>query len=94
MRRFTIALITVASVCAVVPSAFADDTDKDDVQLQEVPQAARDTIQREVKQGRITEIDREDDDGRVYYEVEYKQGNQRYELHVSEDGKVLQRKRD
>lgn len=98
MSRFTIALFTVASLSAVIPAASAGDDDEydrdDDIPLEEVSQAARATIQREVKNGQITEIDREDHDGRVYYEVEYKEGNRRYELHVAEDGKVLLRKRD
>jgi uncharacterized membrane protein YkoI len=92
MSRFAIALFTATSLCAIAPVASADSDD--DVKLEDVPQAVRDTIKREVKTGEITEIEREEDKGRVYFEVEYKTGAKRFEVHVAEDGKVLLRKPD
>ncbi len=91
MRRIAIALFTTSFVCALAPAAFAD---YHDMKLEEVPQAVRDTIKREVKTGKITQIEREDDDGRVYFEVEYNAGAKRFELHIAEDGKLLLRKAD
>lgn len=92
MSRFATALIIATSLCAVAPTAFAD-SDRD-MKLEDVPQAVRDTIKREVKTGHITQIEREEHDGRTYFEVEYTTGAKRFELHVGETGKVLLRKPD
>lgn len=76
--------------------AFADDDhDPDDnMKLEDLPKAVRDTVVREIKDGKITEIDREDERGKKYFEIEFTQNNKRYEIHVAEDGKLLKRKDD
>jgi uncharacterized membrane protein YkoI len=86
----------VVSALFVAPSAYADDdNDPDDnMKLEDLPKAARDTVMRELEDGKITEIDREDERGRKYFEVEFTQNNRRYEIHVAEDGKLLRRKDD
>lgn len=82
-----------ASVMFVAP-VYADDDPDDDMKLEDLPKAARDTVVREIKGGQITEIDREDDDGRKYFEIEFTQNKKRYEIHVAENGKLLLRKDD
>lgn len=84
----------VVSAMFVAP-AYADDDDPDDnMKVEDLPKAVRDTVVREVKDGKITEIDREDERGRKYFEIEFTQNNRRYEIHVAEDGKLLRRKDD
>lgn len=90
MRRFTALLF--ASLTALSPAALADDDD--DLTIDQLPKAARDTVVRETKGGTITEIDRENEKGKVYFEVEFTQNNKRFEIHVAEDGKLLRRKED
>lgn len=92
MTRLITALL-IAPLTFVAPVAYADDHAKD-LKLEDLPKATRDTVERQVKDGKIIEIDRDDDDGRAYYEVEFIQNQQRYEIHVAEDGKLLQRKSD
>lgn len=89
-----VATISVSATCAILAAsaALADDRD---VKLEDVPQAVRATIERETKGGRITEIEQDDDSGgKVRYEVEFTKDNQKWELHVAADGKVLHRERD
>ena len=93
MTRF-ISLLLIAPLTLVAPLAMADDTPREEVKLEALPKPVRDTIQREVKTGKITEIEREDHEGKMFYEVEYIENNQRMELHVAADGKVLKRKSD
>ena len=92
MSRSSVALITALSLCAIAPAAFADSDH--DMKLDDVPKVVRDTIKREVKTGQITQIEREEQQGRTYFEVEYNVGDKRYELHISEEGKLLLRKPD
>jgi uncharacterized membrane protein YkoI len=92
MTRLIISLL-ITPLTFAVPIAHADDNARD-MKLEELPKPARDTVQRETKGGKITEIDRDDEQGRMFYEVEFIQGNQRYEIHVAQDGKLLARKAD
>jgi len=62
----------------------------DDVSLSEVPQAVRVTIERETKSFEIEDIDRDNDDGKVVYEVEAEsQDGRRNEMAVAEDGSLI-----
>lgn len=71
------------------PVAFADD-----VSLEELPQAVRDTIESELSQAEIGEIERDTDNGVTVYEVEFRENQQKFELDVAEDGRVLRRHPD
>ena len=88
--------LVAVSALFVAPSAFADDNNDpdDNMKLEDLPKAARDTVTREIKDGKISEIDREDERGQKYFEVEFTQNNRRYEIHVADDGKLLRRKDD
>lgn len=90
MRVIT-ALITTASLILLSPLALADD---DYVELADVPDPVRDTIEREVADGRILAVERERDDGRITYDVYFQQDGQRYELEIAEDGTLLKRELD
>ena len=98
MKRF-ITLLLVAPMAVVAPVAMAQDTTtttttSDDVKLEDLPKPVRDTVEREVKKGQITEIEREEDRGKTFYEVEFLENNKRMEIHVSPEGKLLKRKAD
>lgn len=68
--------------------------DDDDVTLDELPRAVQDTIRRETRGATITEIEREVKHGKTHYEVEFRDGRDRYEMHVASDGRVLLLERD
>ena len=65
----------------------------DEVPLEQVPPAVRTTIEREVGNGRIQEIERETREGRRVYEVEFIRDNREQEIHITEDGTVVKRDR-
>jgi hypothetical protein len=69
------------------------DTDNDNVTLESLPQAVRQTIEREVKNAKILEIERDQMGAQVFYEVEFMEGNKRFEIDVADDGKVLRPRR-
>lgn len=86
MRRFTIVLMTLS---LTAPFAFADD----DLEYDDLPQAVKQTVDKEVGKGKITDIDREtDDQGRTYYEIDYREGKTHMEMKVGENGVVLKKK--
>jgi uncharacterized membrane protein YkoI len=66
------------------PTAFADD-----VTFDELPPPVQQTVQREVGDGQITDVDEEKEGDVQVFEVEFTRGNQEYELEVAPDGTLL-----
>lgn len=76
-------------------TAFALPAVAEDVTLEQVPAKVKEAIQKEVKDGKISEIERDKDDGIVVYEVEYRTAKgEKFEMKLGEDGKVLSNKPD
>ncbi len=98
------ATILVATTLPMFP-ARADDQAKhrddpvklrdDDVKLRDLPAAARTTINRETRGGKIEDIERKvKPDNTVYFEVEWEKGDIDHELHVDAKGKILRHDSD
>ena len=92
MARATQIAALLTSLLCMPAVALADD---DDVTLEELPEAVRQTALREVKDGTITDIERDTERGVTVYEVEFieKDGKQ-FELDIGADGTLLRRHRD
>lgn len=56
----------------------------------DTPPAVQATIQREANGAEIADIDKERREGRVLYEVEFKNPGRNIEIHVAEDGSIVQ----
>ncbi len=81
----------IASFCLLLAgSAFADVN----MTLEELPEAVRQTVVREVKGGTIHEIERDDHRGVIEYEIEFTVDAVKYEIDVAADGALLRRHRD
>lgn len=79
------AFLAVAASLLAAP-ALADEK----VTLDQVPEKARRTIQAEVQDGKITEIEREKERDQTVYEVEYTTtAGANFEIDVGEDGTLL-----
>ncbi len=86
-RSAYIAAITTTLALLCAPPARADIFD--DVELGELPEAVQKTINEQAVGGKITEIERETEDGTTYYEVDITKDGKRMEFKVSETGKLL-----
>jgi len=62
------------------------------VTLDQVPAPVKKTILAETTGGEIKEIELESEHGRAVYEAEYVKDGKKYEIEVSADGKVLEKK--
>jgi len=71
-------------------TALADE----ELGFDELPAPVQETVAREVRGGHILEIEREEDDGVIVYEVEFALDGVKYELDVAPDGTLLRRHRD
>ena len=90
MKHWTIRTCMGLAALMAAPVAVADEN----VKLEDLPTAVRQTVQREVKNGKITDIERQKDGNTIYYEVEYTVANKDYELDIAPDGKLLRREND
>lgn len=87
MKRLSVAFL----IAFLSTPAWADD----EIPLDQVPEAARQTIMKHVADGTIEEIDRDVEGGKTVYEVEYRDANgAEFEMKVTEDGRLLENRPD
>ncbi|AKF03119.1 PepSY domain-containing protein [Sandaracinus amylolyticus] len=79
----------VGAALVLAPLALAQD-----VPREQLPEAVRRTLDREIGQAQVGEIERDREGGTTIYEVELVENGRRYELDISEDGRVLRRHPD
>jgi hypothetical protein len=74
------------------------DKDNDDnevkVTLDQTPAPVQATLQRETGGAKITDLDKETDDGKTIYEADATIGDKPYEIKVADDGTLLSKKID
>ncbi len=98
--RWTIALLVLfaaaVSLSVLMPQrAWAYDDDDDDEEMEEaveasgIPAAVQAAIERECVGGKIEEIEKEKEHGRVCYEADVIMKGLKYEVSVLEDGTLL-----
>jgi uncharacterized membrane protein YkoI len=76
-----------------LPAAVS--ADDEDLTLEELPEPVRQTALREVKDGTITDIERDTERGVTVYEVEFmEKDGKKLELDIGADGTLLRRHRD
>jgi hypothetical protein len=85
MKRASVVLVLVLVVVGV--------SGGEDVSLSELPQAVRATIESETKGFEIDEIERDEDDGKIVYEVEV-DGDSDMKIKIAEDGTLLEREEE
>lgn len=88
MRLFTSVLIQAALFVPMLSCASKN------VSVDQLPAPVRATVDRETSGGQIKEIEREDELGKVTYEVEFTVDGKEYALDIAEDGKLLERRPD
>lgn len=87
----SIVLGLVALMASALPAAARAD---EELTLEELPEAVRETTKREVGAGTIIDIERDTERGVIVYEVEFMEQGKKYELDIGEDGTLLRRHRD
>lgn len=65
-----------------------------DVPFESLPPAVQATVTREVKSGRVTEVERDTRRGVPIFEIEFVDGTEKWELDVAIDGTLLEKHRD
>jgi hypothetical protein len=92
-RPTLLALMVVSSAvclgCAALAIEEAQESKEEKVKLEDCPQAVQDTLKKASAGGKIEEIEKETEDGKVVYEAEVVIEGDEYEVKVAEDGKLL-----
>ncbi len=89
MKKWIYSMAATAALALAAPVALAED-----VTMDQLPGPVRDTVQRELGQGQLGDIERDHEQGRVVYEVELIDNGRKFELDIAEDGRLLQRHPD
>ena len=73
-----------------------DDDEKNEtkITIDRAPAPVQATLQTETSGGKITDLDKETDDGKTIYEADATIGDKAYEIKVAEDGTLLKKKID
>jgi polyhydroxyalkanoate synthesis regulator protein len=87
MKRLVVLLVLCALVAA--PGAYAREYDEEEISWPDVPKAVKETINKKVGDGRITEIVKKTIRGKIIYEFEVKHGRKELDYSVDPDGKFL-----
>ncbi len=91
----TILLVLAFSVFAALLWAAEEEKEGREtevkVTLDQVPAAVKATIEKEGQGAKVEEIEKETEDGKTVYSVEFLKGKEKSEIEVAEDGKVLAR---
>jgi uncharacterized membrane protein YkoI len=86
-------VIHVAAFAAAV-SLFAPVALADDVTMEQLPDAVRQTVERETAQAQVGDIEQDEENGQTVYEVEFVENGSKFELDVAEDGQIVRRHAD
>lgn len=62
------------------------------ISVDQIPAAAKATLDREAEGGALTEAEKETDEGKTVYEATTTIGGKEYEIKVAEDGTLLKKK--
>jgi uncharacterized membrane protein YkoI len=85
-------MLAAVSTLGLAFPAFAHGNGKhDSVTMSQLPQAAQDTIKKELKGQTPNELFKEKDNGQTIYEAEYMKDGKTAEIRVGEDGMVVGR---
>ncbi|MHC4156111.1 MAG: PepSY domain-containing protein [Planctomycetota bacterium] len=88
--EFHLVAALLVLIGAHAPFVFAAD----DVSLAEVPQAVRAVIERATKGFEIDDIERDNDDGKIVYEVDAENDDRQIKLKVAQDGSLLEKEEE
>lgn len=75
------ALVFLAMTCALSAA---------DISLDKLPAAAQKTVKAQLKGGEVSSISKEEDDGKITFEVEAKKGDTEWSFTVAADGSLLE----
>lgn len=89
MKRKFLGAVAMSIALGTPAAAFAGEGDY--VKKEDLPEAARKTLEQEVGDGNIKEIEVETERGKKVYDVEFTKDGKKHEIEISEDGKVLER---
>lgn len=89
IKRLIVFLVLCVFTMAVGVAGHAREYDEEDISWSEVPAAVKETINKKVKDGKITDIVKKTIRGKIIYEFEVQQGKKELDYSVDPSGKFL-----
>lgn len=90
MKRALRAPITLTILLLLSPPAWADD----DVAFEDLPRVVQQAAEREIGDGIVTEIEIDEEPFGLIYEIEFERDSMKYEVDITERGRVIRTKTD
>ena len=91
MKKIITTCMTAAfSFALAAPMAVAGE----ELKVENLPKNVQEAVKATVGKGKISEVEKGKEDGKVVYEIDYEANGKQYEMKVSADGKVLENKED
>lgn len=97
-RWMAVGLMGLGLIGCASMGHHGEDKDSEDnevkITIDQAPAAVQTTLQTQTSGGKITDLDKETDDGKTVYEADAKIGDTPYEIKVAEDGTLISKKID
>jgi uncharacterized membrane protein YkoI len=96
VKALALTLVAVLALCSCAP--MGEDgikhEEEEEITLDQCPAPVKATILKEAKGGKIEEIEKEVEDGKLLYEAELLIDGKEVEIKVAPDGKLLEKEVD
>jgi hypothetical protein len=85
--KIIISVATIATVLGITACVSANEEKDEDVSMDKVPQAVKDTLKQYASESNVKKVEKSDEDGVEAFEFDITQGTHSYELAITPDGK-------
>jgi uncharacterized membrane protein YkoI len=86
----TIGLRSLLCFAAVLLPTLVARSAEEKIKPEQLPKAVADAVKARFPEGKITDAAKEEDDGKVVYDVELKMNGRKYESDILADGTILE----
>jgi uncharacterized membrane protein YkoI len=98
LQLLSVCLLAVTMSCVAQAKEKEENEEKEAAEVKvpftQVPPAVQTTLKEEARGATITEVDKEDDDGKTVYEADVDIKGRNYEIKVAPDGTLISKKLD
>ena len=82
--------MTVAALFMLAVIAQAEEDKAKKISLDQAPKAVRDAINNRFPDAEVSSIEKENEGGKVVFDVELKHKGRKYEMDIEEDGTIIE----
>jgi uncharacterized membrane protein YkoI len=81
--------LSATAIVVLLVLAMSADSRAEKITYDKVPKKVRDVVENRFPNPKVTSVDKELEDGKVVYDIEFTHKGKKYEMDISEDGTLL-----